>query len=370
MNPILITGGAGFIGTNLAKRLLALGRPVVVLDNLSRPGVSDNMTWLSDSFGSRVRLEQADVRDAKAVARAVSGADAVFHLAAQTAVTTSLIEPALDFEVNARGTLNVLEALRRCAKPPLLVFTSTNKVYGDLADITLDDSAGRYEPADARLRRAGVSESRRLDFHTPYGCSKGTADQYVLEYARAFGLPAAVFRMSCIYGPHQCGNEDQGWVAHFLIRALQDELVSVFGDGMQVRDLLYVDDLVNAFMLALARPECIVGEAFNIGGGPRRAASLNEVLAHIRARHGRVEVAFGEWRPSDQRYYVSSTTKFYRATGWAPRVGVAEGISALYDWLRDRDEARSGVQLRDVRLSGTSAGPRARTSSAAREGTP
>jgi CDP-paratose 2-epimerase len=335
MNPILITGGAGFIGTNLAKRFLSHGRSVIVLDDLSRPGVEDNMRWLADTFGNSVRLEQADVRDPSALARTVPRAAAVFHLAAQTAVTTSLVDPVLDFEINARGTLNVLEALRRCKKAPPLVFTSTNKVYGDLGDIALDSAQGRYEPSDPQLRRAGVSEQRALDFHTPYGCSKGTADQYVLEYARTFGLPAAVFRMSCIYGPHQCGTEDQGWVAHFLIQSLKDERVCVYGDGMQVRDLLYVEDLVDAFMLALARPDSVMGHAFNIGGGAERAASLNEVLAHIRALHGRGEVDFGEWRTSDQRYYVSNTGKFRRATGWAPQVGVEQGIAALYAWLKN-----------------------------------
>jgi CDP-paratose 2-epimerase len=366
MNPILITGGAGFIGTNLAKRFLSQGRPVIVLDDLSRPGVDENMRWLADTYGPLVKLEQEDVRDAKALARIAPRASAVFHLAAQTAVTTSLIEPALDFEINARGTLNVLEALRRCPKPPPLVFTSTNKVYGDLGDIPLEASAGRYEPTDPRLRRDGVSEQRPLDFHTPYGCSKGTADQYVLEYARTLGLPAAVFRMSCIYGPHQCGTEDQGWVAHFLIQALQDEPVRLFGDGMQVRDLLYVEDLVDAFMLALARRDRVMGQAFNIGGGPARAASLNEVLTHIRALHGRVGVEHGEWRQSDQRYYVSNTGKFNRATGWAPQVSVEQGVASLYAWLRQK-AAGTDPAARAARSSRMPE-PRAHTLTAARDG--
>jgi CDP-paratose 2-epimerase len=332
MKPILITGGAGFIGTNLAHRFLTEGQSVIVFDDLSRAGVETNLHWLMTTHKNLLKAEIADVRDPTTLGRAVRNASAVFHLAAQTAVTTSLTDPERDFDVNARGTLNVLEALRACVRPPPLVFTSTNKVYGDLADIRLETVGSRYAPVDSALRRYGVSEERCLEFHTPYGCSKGTADQYVLEYARSYRLPATLFRMSCIYGPHQFGTEDQGWVAHFVRSALEQRRISVYGDGMQVRDLLYVEDLVNALLLARERIADCAGEAFNIGGGAARSASLLEVLEQIRRVHGSCEVSFAAWRPSDQRYYVSNTRKYQRTTGWAPQVSVERGIEQLYDW--------------------------------------
>jgi CDP-paratose 2-epimerase len=251
-------------------------------------------------------------------------------------VTTSLTHAIHDFDVNARGTLNLLEAIRAQDAPPPLVFTSTNKVYGALPDIALRVTGQRYEPVDDSIRAAGISEARPLDFHSPYGCSKGTADQYVLDYARTFGLPAVVFRMSCIYGPHQCGNEDQGWVAHFLIRALSGDPITIYGDGMQVRDLLHADDLVNAFLQAQAKMSQIAGEAFNIGGGPGNTVSLLELLDLIqRLNDERPATRFNAWRPGDQRYYVSDTSKMQRATGWRPRVSAEEGIQRLNDWLRE-----------------------------------
>jgi CDP-paratose 2-epimerase len=345
MKPILITGGAGFIGTNVAHHFLCAGRSVIVLDNLSRSGVEHNARWLSNLHGSRVRLEIADVRDSATLQRLVPTAGAVLHFAAQTAVTTSLTEPEHDFDVNAGSTLKLLEALRTCAEPPPLLFTSTNKVYGSLADIELTEHGLRYEPSEPSLRSTGISEQQPLDFHTPYGCSKGTADQYVLEYARAYGMPAAVFRMSCIYGPHQCGTEDQGWVANFVIRAVEQRPINLYGDGMQVRDLLYVEDLVDAFALALEQIDSVSGQAFNIGGGVDNAASLLEVIDQIRGLHGACAVSCSDWRPSDQRYYVSNTQKFQRATGWAPRVSVEQGIELLYDWvLHERTSRRGSLQ--------------------------
>lgn len=339
MKPVVITGGAGFIGTNLAHRLLSQGERVIVFDNLSRGGVENNLRWLTATHRGKLQVEIADVRDLAAVGRVLSGASAVFHLAAQTAVTTSMTDPEQDFDVNARGTLNVLEVLRTSPNPPPLVFTSTNKVYGDLADVTLRETDVRYEPEDLATQRDGISERRSISFHTPYGCSKGTADQYVLEYARNYQLPATVFRMSCIYGPHQMGTEDQGWVAHFVRRALESELVSIYGDGKQVRDLLFVEDLVDAFLLARKNIDRVQGEAFNIGGSPKHAASLLEVIQHIRELHGRCDVAFDEWRPSDQRYYVSDTRKFHAATGWEPRTDIAHGIERLYDWAAEQRKA-------------------------------
>ena len=334
--PILITGGAGFIGTNVAHRLLTQGHQVLVFDNLARPGVEQNLRWLRDTHGDQVDVEIADVRDADALRQAVNGAARVFHFAAQVAVTTSLADPAEDFEVNARGTLNLLEALRARADPPPMVFTSTNKVYGALDDVGLRRRNQRYEPTDPSLRRAGISENRPLDFHSPYGCSKGSADQYVLDYARTYGIPAIVFRMSCIYGPHQFGTEDQGWVAHFLIRAMEGQPVMLYGDGRQVRDILCVDDLVDAFLLAQQSMQTESGNAFNIGGGPGNTVSLLELLEMIGELLGhKPEVEFDSWRPGDQRYYVSDTAKFQRTTGWRPRISVQEGLERLTRWLSE-----------------------------------
>ena len=332
--PVLITGGAGFVATNVAHRLLQSGREVIVFDNLSRPGVERNLEWLRLTHGSRVKVQIGDVRDAEALARAVRRACHVYHFAAQVAVTTSLTDPFSDFEVNARGTLNLLEAVRACDRPPSVLFTSTNKVYGHLEDVGLRKTATRYEPSAPDLRRDGIGEWRPLQFHSPYGCSKGVAEQYVLDYARTFGLRTTVFRMSCIYGPHQFGTEDQGWVAHFLIAALRREPLTLYGDGLQVRDILFVEDLADAMLLAEGCRGALSGEAFNIGGGPGNTTSLVELLALIGDLTGERPLARIEpWRTADQRYYVSDTRKFSSLTGWRPRVGVEAGVSRLLEWL-------------------------------------
>lgn len=332
--PALITGGAGFVGANLASRLLSEGHPVLLFDNLSRPGVERNLQWLREAHGDLAQIEIADVRNAPALARAVKRASQVFHFAAQVAVTTSLSDPLGDFEINARGALNLLEALRALNDPLPLVFTSTNKVYGALEDVELVREGARYEPRDARMRERGVGEDRPLDFHSPYGCSKGAADQYVADYARSFGLPAVIFRMSCIYGPRQFGTEDQGWIAHFLIRAIENEPIRVYGDGCQVRDALFVEDLVDAFLLARKNIESTAGEVFNIGGGPTNTISLLELISLIGEIEGAApETLFDEWRPGDQRYYVSDTRKFQRATGWRPKVNIFDGVCRLRQWL-------------------------------------
>jgi CDP-paratose 2-epimerase len=343
---VLITGGAGFIGSNLADRLVREGERVLVLDDLSRPGVERNLAWLRSEHGDRVDLERADVRDAAAVARAARGATSVFHLAAQVAVTTSLEDPIADFEANARGTLNVLEAVRALGAPVPLLFTSTNKVYGALEDLELVSEDDRYGPPAGSAYARGVSEARPVEFHSPYGCSKGAADQYVLEWARTFGVPAVVFRMSCIYGPHQHGNEDQGWVAHLLRAALRGDPITIYGDGRQVRDVLFVEDLVDAFLLARAGARKLAGEAFNVGGGPGNTLSLLELLDLIEVLEGeRPEVAFADWRVADQRWYVSDTRKLRAATGWAPRVPAAEGVQRLHAWLRAAFTAPVGAPV-------------------------
>ncbi|WP_026464321.1 GDP-mannose 4,6-dehydratase [Adhaeribacter aquaticus] len=330
----LITGGAGFVGTNLAKRLLEEGKRVLILDNLSRNGVERNLQWLHDNYEERLEIHVADIRDLQTVKRLMKGANQVFHFAAQVAVTTSLDFPINDFEINARGIINVLEAIRTMDNPPPLVFTSTNKVYGGLEDLLFIADGSRYNPSDKAILKHGISEARPLDFHSPYGCSKGAADQYVVDYARTYGIPAVVFRMSCIYGPHQYGNEDQGWVAHFAIRAIENNPISIYGDGKQVRDVLFVEDLVDAFLLAQKHMPKISGQAFNIGGGPENTTSLLELLELIGEFQGqKIPLKFGDWRPGDQHYYVSDIRKFKKATGWFPKHSVQEGVAKLYKWL-------------------------------------
>jgi CDP-paratose 2-epimerase len=334
--PVLVTGGAGFLGCNIAHRLAAEGREVRILDSLARPGVEANLAWLKERHKGRIAVLLADVRDGAAVQEAASGVEAVLHLAAQVAVTTSLADPIHDFEVNARGTLNLLEALREQREPPPLLFASTNKVYGKLlADGALVRSNDRWEPAAAALR-TGCDERTPLDLYSPYGCSKGVADQYVIDYARCFGLRTLVLRMSCLYGPRQFGTEDQGWVAHFLIRALRGEPVTIYGDGAQVRDALFVDDAVNAWLAGLRQIDRLSGRAFNLGGGPSCTLSLLEMLAHIERLTGRrPDVSFADARPGDQLWYVSDTRAFEEATGWRARVGLDEGLGALTGWLRE-----------------------------------
>lgn len=359
----LITGGAGFIGTNLADRLLEKGRHVMIFDNLSRPGVEQNLRWLRQKHGDRIRIEVADTRNRYVLQAAVDEADQVFHIAAQVAVTSSLADPATDFAVNVQGTLNLLEALRARSEPPPLVFTSTNKVYGPLASVELRKRGRRYEPADSDAARFGIAEECPLWFQSPYGCSKGAADQYVLDYAASFGLPATVFRMSCIYGPHQFGTEDQGWVAHFLLRAIQDEPITIYGDGCQVRDILVIDDLLDAFELAQRNIGSLSGEAFNIGGGPANTVGLLELIDLINELHSRrTRYMFGAQRTADQPYFVSDIRKFSRATGWRPSAGVREGIERLYQWLSPlRKEVPSQTPLKETRQSNP---PSARTKTA------
>jgi CDP-paratose 2-epimerase len=344
----LITGGAGFVGSNLANRLMSVGRRVRVLDNLSRPGVEQNLQWLRQQHGNLLEFVRADVRDAAAVKEAMAGVQQVFHFAAQVAVTTSLEDPREDFAVNALGTLNVLEAARSRPVPPAVLMTSTNKVYGGLEDLALSVQGQRYLPVDDKVAATGIGEDRPLDFHSPYGCSKGTADQYVVDYARSYGMSTLVFRMSCIYGPRQFGTEDQGWVAHFILRALRGERITLYGDGMQVRDVLFIDDLVDAFLLAEQNAPRLKGRAFNMGGGPRNAISLQDLLDRIEQVQGkRPSVAHDAWRTGDQRYYVSDTQRFQRETGWQPRVPADEGIARLCEWLAaTRQEKRSSAAAR------------------------
>ncbi|MFN2506918.1 MAG: NAD-dependent epimerase/dehydratase family protein [Acidimicrobiales bacterium] len=341
----LITGGVGFVGTNLASRLLDHDQEVVVLDDLSRSGVHENLRWLEATFpAGQFHVVVGDVRDAATVRETLARVTAVFHFAAQVAVTSSVSEPLNDFSVNLGGTVTLLEELRRLDSPPPLLFTSTNKVYGDLEDLELTKSGEpggpgqRYAPVAPSARAHGIGEDRPLSFCSPYGCSKGGADQYVLDYAKSFGLPTVTFRMSCIYGPHQCGNEDQGWLAHFLIQAMNGRPITVFGDGCQVRDTLFVDDVLDAMTAAVDRIDQVRGQAFNIGGGPANTTSLLELINMIGALEGGPpQVELAPWRIGDQRWYVSDIRRFGEVTGWAPRVAVPEGVGRLHRWLQGRE---------------------------------
>lgn len=331
----LVTGGAGFIGCNLVHRLLSQGHDVVVFDNLCRQGTPDNVAWLRERHGADAfRLVQADLRDYAALLEATRGAMQVYHLAGQTAVTTSVTNPREDFEANALGTFNVLEAARHAANDPIFLFASTNKVYGAMEGLEVVEDATRYRYRDLPQ---GISETRPLDFHSPYGCSKGAADQYVRDYARIYGLPTVVFRMSCIYGTRQFGNEDQGWVAHFVIASALDRPITIYGDGKQVRDILWVGDLVRALRLAVERIDITAGQVYNIGGGPANTISVwaefGPLLAGLLGHP--VPVTYDDWRPGDQPVYVSDTAKAERDFGWCPLVRKEEGIRRLYEWVRE-----------------------------------
>jgi CDP-paratose 2-epimerase len=342
----LVTGGAGFIGSNLASRLAAEGWRVRVLDALSRPGVERNLDWLIERHGRRIEPVLGDVRDRDRVAAAVRGVDAVVHFAAQVAVTSSLDDPREDLETNVLGTFNVLDAVRTQAPGARMLFASTNKVYGDLAGIGLRETPEGYAPEDTRLAKWGVTERQHLDFHTPYGCSKGGADQYVLDYARSFGLRAAVLRMSCIYGARQMGTEDQGWVAHFLIRALKGEPITIYGDGQQVRDVCDVADTCEAYLRALQRMDSIAGCAFNWGGGPANAVSLVSVLDEIGRIIGRPpEIRFAEWRAGDQRWFVADTRQADAALGLPSRKPWRQGLRDLAAWLEEARGAPAGEAM-------------------------
>ncbi|WP_256926731.1 NAD-dependent epimerase/dehydratase family protein [Sphingomonas sp. TZW2008] len=334
--PILVTGGAGFIGSNLVDRLAGEGHRVIAYDALSRPGVAGNLEWLQSRHGDRIEPIVADIRDEARLADAAVRAGAVFHLAGQVAVTTSLVDPRDDFSVNILGTLHLLDALRTRNPEAPLIFASTNKVYGDLADLDFERDGDRYVPSDAAIRAHGIGEGRPLDFHTPYGCSKGAADQYVLDYARSYGLRTAVLRMSCIYGQRQMGTEDQGWVAHFLIRALEGKPITLYGDGCQMRDILDVADAVDAYLAAWHAIDRVSGRAFNLGGGADNAVSLRQLLAHIGDLLGRgIDVTFEDWRAGDQRYFVADTRAAQAALGLGARREWRDGVARLARWLAD-----------------------------------
>jgi len=329
----LVTGGAGFIGANYANRLLKRGEKVTIYDNFSRAGAPRNLEWLKRTYGGEsFNVIVGDVRNASLIAESAKESDVIVHLAGQVAVTMSITNPRDDFEANAFGTFNVLEAARLSGRDPVFVYASTNKVYGGMEEVALTEDPTRWRYADLKN---GCPETQPLDFHSPYGCSKGTGDQYVRDYHRIYGLRSVVFRQSCIYGPRQFGIEDQGWVAWFVIAAVTGRPITIYGDGKQVRDVLHVDDLLNAYDAAIEKIDMTAGKVFNMGGGPQNVLSvwaefgpmLEKLVDH------KIEIGHGDWRPGDQRVFYADVSKAVRELGWSPKIGVEQGIKMLFEWV-------------------------------------
>jgi CDP-paratose 2-epimerase len=330
-----ITGGAGFIGSNYVNRLLERGEKVAIYDNLSRAGAPRNLAWLKEKFGEKAfRMIVGDVRDAALLTASCREAEVIVHLASQVAVTTSVTHPREDFEINALGTFNVLEAARLNDRKPVVLYASTNKVYGEMEDVKVVEDATRWHYADLPL---GCPETQSLDFHSPYGCSKGTGDQYVRDYSRIYDLPTVVLRQSCIYGPRQFGVEDQGWVAWMIIAAVTGKQITIYGDGKQIRDLLNVHDLLNAYDQAIARIDTVRGQIYNLGGGTKNTLSIwTEFGPLLEKLLGKpIPVARAGWRPGDQKVFVADIRKAGRELGWEPKIGVEEGITKLFAWVRE-----------------------------------
>ena len=335
---VLITGGAGFIGSNLASRLLKEGHEIVILDNMSRSGCELNLDWLSQTHGSNAfKLINADITDFDAVKKAAERMNRIYHLAGQVAVTTSVKNPRRDFEDNAFGTFNVLEAARLLGDNPILIFASTNKVYGGMEDATVVEDAQRYRYLNLP---DGVPETQPIDFHSPYGCSKGAGDQYVRDYARIYGLRTVVSRQSCIYGCRQFGIEDQGWVAWFIIAALKNRPITIYGNGKQVRDILFIDDLLDAYDAMVKNIDAVAGKIFNIGGGPGNVMSIwAEFGPMLEEFIGQpIPVTYEDWRPGDQPVYISDIRKAGQELGWCPKVSVRQGVTQLFEWIRNNQE--------------------------------
>jgi CDP-paratose 2-epimerase len=339
---VMITGVAGFIGSHAASLFMDRGASVVGIDNLSRLGTSENLEWLR-SRSSTFEFIWADIRqtnDVRHVFARHCDIDVILHLAAQVAVTTSVIDPWLDFEVNALGTLNVLEAMREYCPHAALLYASTNKVYGGMGGTRVAESQGRYTYRDLPQ---GIGEDFPLDFYSPYGCSKGAADQYVRDYSRIFGLKTVVFRQSCIYGTRQLGVEDQGWLAWFVIATVLAKPLTIYGDGKQVRDVLWVDDLVDLYFKALDKIEVANGQVYNAGGGPENTLSLWEFVSLLESQMGlKINPRMADWRPGDQRVFISDISKANRELGWAPEVSPLSGVRQLIEWtMASRDFLRT-----------------------------
>jgi len=330
----LVTGGAGFIGSNLVVRLINEGWQVSILDNLSRRGSEYNLAWLREQFPRRqLRFKAGDVRDFEMVKQAVNKNELVFHLAAQVAVTSSFMNPREDFEVNALGSFNVLEAAREADHKPIVVFASTNKVYGSMAHLRIKEGKKRYY---LQGRPYGIDESQPLDFHSPYGCSNGVADQYTRDFYRMYGLPTVVFRQSCIYGPRQLGVEEQGWVAYLAKAFLKGWPITLYGTGKQVRDLLYVDDLIEAYMKAVKKIDKVKGEVYNIGGGRQNAMSVLEVIGLLGELSGKkTKLKRAKARPGDQKVFISDNRKVEKVLDWQQEYKIKRGVKLLFDWVKE-----------------------------------
>ncbi|MBE9524510.1 MAG: GDP-mannose 4,6-dehydratase [Chloroflexi bacterium] len=329
-----ITGGAGFIGSNYVNRLLARGENVTIYDNLSRAGAPLNLAWLHSTYNEGAfNLIVGDLKDADLLRTSAQDADIIVHLAGQVAVTSSVLNPRKDFEDNALGTFNVLEAARLSGRKPIVLYASTNKVYGGMEDVRLAEHETRYSYEDYPQ---GISETQPLDFHSPYGCSKGAGDQYVRDYHRIYNLPTVVFRQSTIYGPRQFGIEDQGYLAWFIIAAVMGNPITIYGDGKQVRDMLYVDDLLNVYDSTIEKITVAAGKVYNVGGGTAHTISiwkeLGPILEGLLGRE--IPVSWvEEWRPGDQRIFVSNINKAWQDLGWQPIVDVEAGVQRLFDWV-------------------------------------
>lgn len=333
---ILVFGGGGFIGSNAVSYFAKRGYKVTIFDNFSRYGTEENLSWIKSNNPDVIVL-RGDIRNFDEVNRAVKNQDIIFHLAAQVAVTTSVTDPLTDFEINAKGTFNVLEAARLQKKKPIVIYSSTNKVYGGMEEIKIVEKKGQYA---YESKATGISEQMNLDFHSPYGCSKGAADQYVRDYYRIYGIPTVVFRQSCIYGPRQFGIEDQGWVAWFIIATAMGKPVTVYGDGKQVRDVLYIDDLIKLFEIAVEKIEVAKGKVFNVGGGPKNTlavwSSFGPILEKLFGH--KIPVTFSDWRPGDQKVYISDIRMVEKVLGWKPTIDVEDGIERLFKWVTGNKE--------------------------------
>lgn len=333
-----ITGGAGFIGSNYVHRLLQRGENVTVYDNLSRAGAPKNVAWLAETFGKEAfKLIVGDLRDADLLTESAKEADVIVHLAGQVAVTTSVIDPRADFEANALGTFNALEAARLSKKNPIFIYSSTNKVYGGMEDVEIIEEATRWRYKDLIQ---GCPETQPLDFHSPYGNSKGTGDQYTRDYARIYGLRSVVFRQSAIYGTRQFGVEDQGWMAWFVIAAVLGRPITIYGDGKQVRDMLWVEDLTEAYDLAIEKIDAVKGQIFNMGGGAQNIISVwTEFAPKLEKLLGeKIEYARGDWRPGDQRVFYADIRKAEKELGWKPKTNIDEGIRMLFEWVKGNQD--------------------------------
>lgn len=342
---VLITGGAGFLGSNLAHRLLSTGERVVLFDNLSHSGSELNLLWLRQIHESGFHFVRGDIRDRQQLREPIAGASAIFHLAAQTSPSCAAVDPRRDFEINAGGTLNVLEEGWRLPKSPKVIFASSSRVYGTLDHLALGESATRYEPLDWAASEVGIGEDQGPKPAGMLACSKAAAEGYTLQFARGYGMQATSLRLGTVYGPHQFG-DDGCWVTHFVRSALEEQRVEIYGNGKQVRDILFVDDAVDALVTARDQVDRLAGRAFNVGGGPKASVSLLELIAEIRTLHGHgPHAVYRDPRPADPRYFVSDISAFRSATGWEPKISVRQGLRELYLWVAEYEGIPAGTAM-------------------------